>query len=111
MALLVLEDGIPIRPSGFCNVNGLFETFYEMSSGVEIITGPASSGMVQCNAWSNKHTLEPIESDNRFYLNAGPNNYKNFKIRASNNLDWSFDGFFALITMDLGINRVTINRK
>ena len=38
---------------------------------------------------------KPIESDNRFYLNAGPNNYKNFKIRASNNLDWSFDGFFA----------------
>ena len=23
------------------------------------------------------------------------NNYKNFKIRASNKLDWSFDGFFA----------------
>ena len=45
-SFLVLEDGMPIRPSGFCNVNGLFETFYEMSSGVETITGPASSRSV-----------------------------------------------------------------
>ena len=26
-SFLVLEDGLPIRPTGFCNVNGLFETF------------------------------------------------------------------------------------
>ena len=95
-SFLVLEDGMPIRPSGFCNVNGLFETFYEMSSGVEIITGPASS-RYGANAMHGVINIlsKPIESDNRFYLNAGPNNYKNFKIRASNNLDWSFDGFFA----------------
>ena len=95
-SFLVLEDGIPIRPSGFCNVNGLFETFYEMSSGVETITGPASS-RYGANAMHGVINIlsKPIESDNRFYLNAGPNNYKNFKIRASNNLDWSFDGFFA----------------
>ena len=80
-----------------------------MSSGVETITGQASSRYCECNAWSNKHTLKPIESDNRFYLNAGPNNYKNFKIRASNNLDWTLMGL--PITMDLGINLVTINRK
>ena len=95
-SFLVLEDGIPIRPSGFCNVNGLFETFYEMSSGVETITGPASS-RYGANAMHGVINIlsKPIESDNRFYLNAGPNNYKNFKIRVSNNLDWSFDGFFA----------------
>ena len=42
-SFLVLEDGLPIRPTGFCNVNGLFETFFEMSSGLETITGPASA--------------------------------------------------------------------
>ena len=25
-SFLILEDGIPARPNGFCNVNGLFET-------------------------------------------------------------------------------------
>ena len=67
-----------------------------MSSGVETITGPASS-RYGANAMHGVINIlsKPIESDNRFYLNAGPNNYKNFKIRASNNLDWSFDGFFA----------------
>ena len=25
-SFLLLEDGIPIRPTGFCNVNGLFES-------------------------------------------------------------------------------------
>ena len=25
-SFLVLEDGLPVRPTGFCNVNGLFET-------------------------------------------------------------------------------------
>ena len=42
-SFLVLEDGLPVRPTGFCNVNGLFETFFEMASGVETITGPASA--------------------------------------------------------------------
>ena len=42
-SFLLLEDGIPIRPTGFCNVNGLFETFFEIASGVETITGPASA--------------------------------------------------------------------
>ena len=42
-SFLILEDGIPIRPTGFCNVNGLFETPFEIASGVETITGPASA--------------------------------------------------------------------
>ena len=42
-SFLILEDGIPIRPSGFCNVNGLFETAFEISGGIETITGPASA--------------------------------------------------------------------
>ena len=42
-SFLVLEDGLPVRPTGFCNVNGLFETFFEMASGLETITGPASA--------------------------------------------------------------------
>ena len=42
-SFLIMEDGVPVRPSGFCNVNGLFETSYELAHGVEAIMGPASA--------------------------------------------------------------------
>ncbi|MBM5812950.1 MAG: TonB-dependent receptor [Gammaproteobacteria bacterium] len=42
-AILVLEDGIPIRPTGTCNINQLFEVHYEQASAIEILRGPASA--------------------------------------------------------------------
>ena len=42
-AVLVLEDSIPIRPVGFCNVNELFEVNVEQAAAVEILRGPGSS--------------------------------------------------------------------
>lgn len=42
-AFLLLEDGIPVRPMGFCNVNGLFETTLELASGLEVVRGPAAA--------------------------------------------------------------------
>jgi len=41
-AVLVLEDTIPIRPVGSCNVNELFEVNYEQAAAIEILRGPAS---------------------------------------------------------------------
>jgi outer membrane receptor protein involved in Fe transport len=38
---LFLEDSVPIRPVGFCNVNELFEVNSEQSSGIEVLRGPA----------------------------------------------------------------------
>lgn len=40
---LVLEDGIPTRPSGFCNVNQLFEINTEQADALEIFRGPNSA--------------------------------------------------------------------
>ena len=40
---LFLEDGIPIRPAGFCNVNQLFEIATEESRAVEVIRGPGNA--------------------------------------------------------------------
>lgn len=42
-AVLVLEDSIPIRPVGSCNVNELFEVNVEQATAVEILRGPGSS--------------------------------------------------------------------
>ena len=95
-SFLILEDGLPVRPTGFCNVNGLFETSYEISSGVETITGPASA-RYGANAMHGVINIlsKPIDSLNKFSTNIGPNNYKNYKLRAGNQEDWSIDGFFA----------------
>ena len=95
-SFLILEDGIPIRPTGFCNVNGLFETPFEIASGVETITGPASA-RYGANAMHGVINIlsKPITSENKFSTNIGSNNYKNYKIRTGNLEDWSFDGFFA----------------
>jgi iron complex outermembrane receptor protein len=42
-AFLMLEDSIPIRPTGFCNVNQLFEVPTELAQAVEVLRGPANS--------------------------------------------------------------------
>ena len=42
-AFLMLEDGVPIRPAGFCNVNQLFELNTELASAIEILRGPGSA--------------------------------------------------------------------
>jgi outer membrane receptor protein involved in Fe transport len=40
---LFLEDGIPTRPAGFCNVNGLFEINTEQADAIEVVRGPGSA--------------------------------------------------------------------
>lgn len=42
-AFLMLEDGIPIRPSSFCNVNQFLELNTEQASAIEVIRGPGSA--------------------------------------------------------------------
>ncbi len=44
-AFLFLEDGLPIRPAGFCNVNNLFEVNAEQAAGIEVWRGPASAAL------------------------------------------------------------------
>ena len=43
-ALLILEDGIPIRPPGFCNVNNFFEVNLNQAAGVSVLRGPGGLG-------------------------------------------------------------------
>ncbi len=42
-AILMLEDSIPIRPAGFCNVNQLMEIPTELAQSVEVLRGPANA--------------------------------------------------------------------
>ena len=38
---LFLENSVPIRPTGFCNVNELFEVNTEQARSIEVLRGPA----------------------------------------------------------------------
>ena len=40
---LFLEDGIPIRPTGFFNHNALYEVNIPMAGGIEVVRGPGSA--------------------------------------------------------------------
>ena len=38
-----LENGVPIRPTGFCNINNLFELNTEQAEAIEVWRGPAAA--------------------------------------------------------------------
>ncbi len=42
-AFLVAEDSLPIRPTGFCNLNEMFELNYEQAGQIEVLRGPGSA--------------------------------------------------------------------
>ena len=42
-AFLVLDDGVPIRPAGFCNVNQLSELNLAQAARIEVLRGPGSA--------------------------------------------------------------------
>ncbi len=42
-AFLFLEDGVPVRPAGLCNVNQLFEINTAQAHAIEIARGPVSA--------------------------------------------------------------------
>jgi outer membrane receptor protein involved in Fe transport len=41
-AFLLLEDGTPLRPTGFCNVNQLFEANTSQAAAIEVLRGPGT---------------------------------------------------------------------
>ena len=40
---LMLENGVPLRPAGMCNVNELFETHHQLADSIEFLRGPSTS--------------------------------------------------------------------
>jgi len=78
-ALLILEDGIPIRPPGFCNVNNLFEVNLIQAASVQVQRGPGGIGHASgglhgvIDVRSRSPLLDPI---NRVTIEAGGEDYR-----------------------------------
>jgi len=77
-AFLFLEDGIPIRPSGFCNVNQMFELNTEHAGSIEVIRGPGNAlyGSNAVHGIINVTTPGLYgQTDSRLALEAGSNEF------------------------------------
>ena len=81
-AFLLLEDGLPIQPAGFCDDNALFWLNTEQASAVEVIRGPGSvlyggnalHGIV--NVFTEAPDMQPADS---LGLDLGSNDYGRLK--------------------------------
>lgn len=95
-AFLMAQDGIPLRASGFCNVNELFDANTEQAGRIEVIKGPASV-MYGSNAMHGMiNVLTPAVSPERtLVVEAGPHEYRRAK------------GSFATRTLRLDVNGAT----
>ena len=77
-AFLILEQDIPIRPAGFCNVNNLFETALELADGLEVALGPAAAtwgGNALHGALNLQFDTEGSTGDHWLKWEAGPWQY------------------------------------
>jgi outer membrane receptor protein involved in Fe transport len=74
---LVLEDSIPTRPSGFCNVNQLFEVPTELANSIEVIRGPGNALYGSNALHGTINTLMPTAADDsgRLGLELGANDF------------------------------------
>ena len=81
-AFLLLEDNIPVRPVGFCNVNGLFELNSEQADSIQVLRGPASPlyGGNALHGVINVRTFLGSDTPSRFGLEFGPYDFSQFRM-------------------------------
>ena len=70
-----LENGVPIRPAGFCNVNNLFEVNTEQAAAIEVWRGPASAVLGGNALHGAINVVTPIPSGLGFSVEGGPYDY------------------------------------
>jgi iron complex outermembrane receptor protein len=78
--ILTTEDGLPIRPTGMCNVNQLFEVNSEQASGLEIWRGP---GTVFYGSNAMHGVINSLSADiqrNYLSLESGSHDYNRIKL-------------------------------
>jgi outer membrane receptor protein involved in Fe transport len=70
-----LQDGIPIRPHGFCNINNLFELNTEQAAAVEVWRGPASAVLGGNALHGAINVITPVPEQNVIGFEVGAYNY------------------------------------
>ena len=78
--ILTTEDGLPIRPTGMCNVNQLFEVNSEQASGLEIWRGPGTVFYGSNAMHGVINSLSPVIQRNYLSLESGSHDYNRVKL-------------------------------
>jgi outer membrane receptor protein involved in Fe transport len=96
---LVLEDGIPVRPRNFCNVNHFIEVGTEQAQAVEVIRGPANAlfGSNALHGVVNVLMPEPDASGDSAALEFGANDYWRIRteLQGNANRPWVASALYA----------------
>lgn len=102
---LFLEDSIPIRPTGFCNVNELFEVNSEQAGSIEILRGPAGV-LYGSGAMHGAINVIPAQPGDlppaSLALEAGADDYYRAKFGLSRNSDATDIGGVVMAVHDGG---------
>lgn len=102
---LFLENSVPIRPTGFCNVNELFEVNTEQARSIEVLRGPAGViyGSGAMHGAINVISVQPGEMPARsFALEGGPDEYYRGKLGLSHKSDATDIGGVVVASHDGG---------
>lgn len=87
-AFYIAEDGIPVRPTGFCNVNELFDLNTEQAQRIEVLRGPGTAlhSSDALHGVINVISAPPATNDETMLAaEAGPNDYGRIKLSHSGN--------------------------
>ena len=88
-----LEDGIPIRPAGFCNVNNLFELNTEQAEAIEVWRGPASAVLGGNALHGAINVVTPVHQGFSVGLEGGPYDYFRTQLKGGKDIGEHTIGF------------------
>ena len=104
-AFLFLENGVPIRPVGFCNVNEMLEINTEQADAIEILRGTGSALYGSNSVHGTINVLQDAPPDLprwQLGLGLGPDQYTRGSLVASHQGETTACGIKALYTHDGG---------
>ena len=97
-SVLIMEEVIPVRGAGICNVNELFDTHFEQAERIEVQRG-ASSAFFGSNALTGSINVSlPSAGQNEVSVELGSNSY----IRGKGAISYNGGRVYASITEDGG---------
>lgn len=104
-AFLYLENGVPIRPTGFCNVNELLEVNTEQAGAIEVLRGTGSALYGSNSVHGTINVLQAAPADSpaaSVALMAGPDEYRRVGVGVARTGDRLDAGARALYAHDGG---------
>ena len=109
-AFLFLENGVPIRPVGFCNVNVLYEVNTEQARAIEVLRGPGSALYGSSAMHGTVNVIQPSPEERPLLglgVDGGPSNY--WRVKVAGRQDWGDTslGFAGLYANDGGWRAVS----